>query len=227
MPNALNLFPARVPIGSLTGPDGRRYEVLMTTEFSRALADLLTRVGGASGMDNGELAALASSDPQTGQVLALRAEVAELRAMIEQVAPTLALHRQIEAMRVELAMIEDPAAAVRYFLTNYASLLSPHFKGIPTAPTAALDTDTDQLATTKFVLNQAGDTAPLSNGAIAAPGGSERYARADHVHPTDASRQAKLTPQSVTGARTGNTPLTLSLLAALVGSGLIINDTTP
>jgi hypothetical protein len=226
MANPLNLFPARVPIGRATGTDGRTFDVLMTTEFARALSDLLARVGGANGIGSDDLATLAelaSIEPTDGQVL--RAEVAELRSMIEQVAPAVALYRQIEAMRVELAMIEDPAAMVRYVLANFAPLLSPHFQGIPTAPTAALDTDTDQLATCKFVLNQAGDTGPLMNGALPAPGGSERYARADHVHPSDSSKQNAIPAWPVTGSRGANAALS-SLLNALTGQGLIINNTT-
>jgi len=225
MPNPLNLFPARVPIGRAVTPDGRTVDVLMTREFSNALATLLVRVGGGNAMDNGELAALASSDASGGLLQAVLGELADLRAMLDQVAPALALQRQIEAMRVELAMIEDPAAAVRYILTNYAPLLSPHFKGIPTAPTAALDTDTDQLATCHFVLNQAGDTAPLMNGALPVPGGSERYARADHVHPSDSSKQGAIAAATVTGSRGGNAALT-SLLSGLADQGLIINSTT-
>lgn len=225
MPNPLNLFPARVPIGRATGADGRSIDVLMTTEFGRALSDLLMRVGGANGMSNADLAALAASESEVGHLLALRSEVAELRAMLEQVAPALALQRQIEAMQVELAMIEDPAAVVRYVLGNFAPLLSPHFKGVPTAPTAALDTDTDQLATCHFVLNQASDVAPLMNGALPAPGGSERYARGDHVHPSDNSKQNAINAATVTGARAGNAALA-SLLSGLAGQGLIINNTT-
>jgi hypothetical protein len=225
MGNPLNLFPARVPIGRATAPDGRTVDVLMTQEFSRALTDLLVRVGGANGMDVNELAALASTEDYSQQVLALRAEVAELRALVEQAAPALALQRQIEAMRIELALIEDPAAAVRYILVKYAPLLSPHFQGIPTAPTASIDTNTDQLATTQFVLAQASTTAPLMNGALPAPGGSTRYARADHVHPSDNSKQGTIATATVTGSRGGNAALT-SLLSGLAGQGLIINSTT-
>lgn len=225
MPNPLNLFPARVPIGTIVGADGRTYSVLMTQEFARALSDLLVRVGGGQAMDNGELAAMAASDASAGELLALQGQVAELRALIEQVAPALALHRQIEAMRAELAMIEDPAAAVRYILTRYAPLLSPKFTGTPTAPTAAQDTATDQLATCNFVLNQAGDTAPLMNGALPAPGGSKRYARADHVHPSDSSKQGTIAKATVTGSRGGNAALA-SLLTGMVSQGLIIDNTT-
>lgn len=71
-----------------------------------------------------------------------------------------------------------------------APLASPAFTGTPTAPTVAVDTSTMQLATTAFVINQAGTTTPLVNGA-AAVGVSKRYARIDHVHPTDTSRVAQ------------------------------------
>lgn len=223
---ALNLFPARVAIGRVTDASGTSSDVLMTPEFSRALSDLFVRVGGANGMGSDDIAALAASgDASAGQVLALHAEIEAVRALAELVGPAVTLYLQIEAMRAELSMIEDPAAQVRYILTAYAPLLSPHFKGIPTAPTAVLDTDTDQLATCKFMLNQAGDTAPLMNGALPAPGGSERYARADHVHPSDNSKQGAISAATVTGSRAGNAALT-SLLAGLAGQGLIINNST-
>lgn len=222
---ALNLFPVRVPIGKVTGPDGRTFDVLMTPEFSRALSDVFTRIGGANGMGTDDLAALAAIDTSTVQVQALRAEVAELRALVEVAAPALMLQAQVENMRAELSMIEDPAAQVRYILTRYAPLLSPKFQGIPTAPTAVPDTATDQLATCNFVLNQAGDTGPLMNGALPAPGGSKRYARADHVHPSDSSKQNAITRATVTGSRGGNAALT-SLLSGLSGQGLVTDNTT-
>jgi len=76
-----------------------------------------------------------------------------------------------------------------------APLASPALTGTPTAPTAALNTNTTQLATTQFVLNQANDTAATiaMNGTQAA-GTSELYARADHVHPTDTSRSPLASP---------------------------------
>lgn len=67
-----------------------------------------------------------------------------------------------------------------------ASLTSPNFAGLPTAPTAKRDTNTLQIATCGFVLNQASNIMPLSDGR-AAIGTSYRYARADHVHPSDMS----------------------------------------
>jgi hypothetical protein len=75
----------------------------------------------------------------------------------------------------------------------YAPLASPAFTGVPTAPTAAADTNTTQAATTAFVLGQASAATPIIDG-IAAIGTSLRYARADHVHPTDTSRAALASP---------------------------------
>ena len=78
-----------------------------------------------------------------------------------------------------------------------AALASPTFTGTPAAPTAAADTNTTQLATTAFVLGQATNATPLMSG-TAAVGMSVRFARADHVHPTDTSR-APLESPTFTG----------------------------
>lgn len=67
-------------------------------------------------------------------------------------------------------------------LTN-KSLTSPTITGTPTAPTAAADTNTTQVATTAYVIGQASSTSPNALGS-AAVGTSNRYARADHTHPT-------------------------------------------
>jgi hypothetical protein len=67
---------------------------------------------------------------------------------------------------------------------------SPTLAGTPAAPTAAVDTNTTQIATTAFVVGQAsasGDGTPAIDG-TAARGNSTHYARADHVHPTDTGR---------------------------------------
>lgn len=223
MPSKLNIFPARVAIGQLQ-PDGT---VLMTLEFSRALSDLMVRVGGPSAMTVDELAALAESEVATGMIQALRAEVTALRAELETTQAALAQVARlahVEQLKREIALIEDPAEVIRYILTRFAPLKSPTFTGTPTAPTAAIDTNTDQLATTKFVLAQAAASNPVANG-VANPGTSTRYARADHVHPTDNTRQAAITKGTVTGSRAGNAALA-SLLSVLAGQNLITDSTT-
>lgn len=68
-----------------------------------------------------------------------------------------------------------------------APLASPPLTGVPTAPTAAVDTTTSQLATTLYLANQAGTAVPLMNGTVSV-GTSLRYARQDHVHPSDTSK---------------------------------------
>jgi hypothetical protein len=88
-------------------------------------------------------------------------------------------------------------------LSAYAPLASPAFTGNPTAPTATVDTNTTQIATTAYVVGQAGSAAPLVNG-TAAVGTSLRYARQDHVHPTDTSRAALASP-ALTGTPTAPT----------------------
>jgi len=61
---------------------------------------------------------------------------------------------------------------------------SPEFTGTPTALTASADTNTTRLATTAYVIGQASSTNPTELGTVAV-GTSLRYARADHVHPTN------------------------------------------
>lgn len=79
---------------------------------------------------------------------------------------------------------------------------SPTLTGVPLAPTAAQNTNTTQLATTAFVLNQANDTAAniLMDGTQSA-GTLETYARSNHRHPTDTSRAPVASP-AFTGAAT-------------------------
>lgn len=76
---------------------------------------------------------------------------------------------------------------------GYAKKASPTFTGVPAAPTAAVDTTTTQLATTAFVVGQAASATPLVDG-TGAVGTSKRYARGDHVHPTDTSRAPLASP---------------------------------
>ena len=71
--------------------------------------------------------------------------------------------------------------------TTFVMSVSPTFTGTPAAPTAAANTNTTQLATTAYVVGQAGTGNPIVNGTVAV-GTSLLYSRQDHVHPTDTSR---------------------------------------
>jgi len=75
------------------------------------------------------------------------------------------------------------STATQTALNAKAPLASPALTGTPTAPTAAVDTNTTQIATTAFVIGQAASTAPLGLADSAVVGTSKRYARADHQHP--------------------------------------------
>jgi hypothetical protein len=111
--------------------------------------------------------------------------------------------------------------------TAYAPLASPALTGVPTSPTAAVDTNTTQLATTAFVLGQAASATPLING-TAAVGTSTRYARGDHVHPTDTTR-APLASPTFTGTVTiptlaATTINAFTLAGVISGGGFSINN---
>jgi hypothetical protein len=86
------------------------------------------------------------------------------------------------------------ASTVTTSLAAKAPLASPALTGTPTAPTAVADTNTTQLATTAFVVGQAGSSSPAMNGA-ATVGTSKKFARDDHSHPTDTSRAPLARPR--------------------------------
>lgn len=65
--------------------------------------------------------------------------------------------------------------------TSRAPLASPSLTGTPLSTTAAVDTNTTQIATTAYVVGQAAASAPATIG-TATVGTSLRYARQDHTH---------------------------------------------
>jgi hypothetical protein len=101
-------------------------------------------------------------------------------------------------------------------------------QGTTNGVTPAVDTNSTALATTAFVVGQAGSATPIVDG-TAAVGTSLRYARQDHVHPTDTSRAALAsptftgTPLSTTAAADTNTTQ-IATTAFVVGQA---SSTTP
>lgn len=95
--------------------------------------------------------------------------------------------------------------------TSRAPLASPTFTGTPSAPTATAGTNTTQLATTAFVTTAVANksvptattTTPKMDG-TAAVGSETKWAKGDHVHPTDTSR-APLASPAFTGTPTAPT----------------------
>ena len=82
--------------------------------------------------------------------------------------------------------------------TSRAPLGSPTFIGVPAAPTAPPGTTTTQLATTAFVgaaltaaaVPAPATAAPVMDG-VAAVGAATKYAREDHVHPSNTAKEDK------------------------------------
>lgn len=100
----------------------------------------------------------------------------------------------------EVAYLDGVTSNLQEQLDAKAPLASPALTGTPTAPTASANTNTTQVATTAYVVGQASSTNPLVNGTVAV-GTSLRYAREDHVHPTDTTR-APLADPTFTGTVT-------------------------
>jgi len=107
-------------------------------------------------------------------------------------------------------------------VTGAAPLANPAFTGIPTVPTASVNTNTTQVASTAFVLQQAASATPLVNG-TAAVGTSFLYARQDHVHGIDTSRAPAASP-TFTGTVT--LPVISAAVLATDGAGQVFSATT-
>jgi hypothetical protein len=93
--------------------------------------------------------------------------------------------------------------------SNSGGTSTTTLQGTTNGVTPAADTNSVALATTAYVVGQAGSATPLVNG-TAAVGTSLRYARQDHVHPTDTTR-APLASPAFTGTPslpTGTTAVT-------------------
>lgn len=93
----------------------------------------------------------------------------------------------------EIGYVAGVTSSIQDQLDAKAPLASPDFTGEPTAPTATADQNDTQLATTAFVVGQASSSNPEANGTTAV-GTSLKYARADHVHPTDSTLAPKAAP---------------------------------
>lgn len=83
----------------------------------------------------------------------------------------------------EFQYLDGVTSAIQTQLDTKAPLNSPALTGTPQATTASVDTNSTRIATTAFVVGQAGSTTPAFNSPNGTVGTSLRYARADHAHP--------------------------------------------
>jgi hypothetical protein len=93
----------------------------------------------------------------------------------------------------EVGYLDGLTGNIQNQLDDKAPKASPAFTGEPTAPTATADQNDTAIATTAFVIGQAASADPVADG-TAAPGTSVKYAREDHVHPTDTTLAPKESP---------------------------------
>jgi hypothetical protein len=105
-------------------------------------------------------------------------------------------------------------------ITGKANLASPTFTGVPLSTTAAVDTNTTQIATTAYVVAQAGSATPLVDG-TAAVGTSLRYARQDHVHPSDTTRAGLSIANTFTATNSFSGTISHTGTTGSLGSGSI------
>lgn len=215
--SAIRGLPSGRLLGRTTAGSGKA-EVL-TPASARTLLDVYSTSGtdaAIAGVVSTEEAARIAADDALSTDLALKAPLASPGLTGNPTAPTAsagtnntliattafvmtAIGDLVASAPTALNTLDELAAAlgddanfagtITAAIATKAPLASPGFTGTPTAPTAAADTNTTQIATTAFVVAQAGSTNPAMNGSVAA-GTSLKYARADHVHPVDTSRAA-------------------------------------
>lgn len=108
----ITIFPVRAPIGKARTEDGRSLDVLMTPEFSRALSDILARIGGTDGVSTTELARMIKLLQQ--QAVTLVEQVKDLFELAQTLSDTLEDQALLQATAPERqdvgAMLDDAAA---------------------------------------------------------------------------------------------------------------------
>lgn len=98
MPTSLNLFPARVAIGRADASGA----VYMTTDFSRALADLLVRVGGPNGASVDDLGVEAAHSSLAAAGQALEQTAADLSRQAVELAGQFAVLAELRKCLADL-----------------------------------------------------------------------------------------------------------------------------
>jgi hypothetical protein len=114
----------------------------------------------------------------------------------------------VKTTGTELNYVTGTTSNIQTQFNLKANLASPKFTGTPSGTTAAVNTNTVQLATTAFVLAQASRTNPLMDGS-ATSGSSFYYSRQDHVHPRDTTK-ASLSGATFTGEISGQLGIIIS-----------------
>lgn len=231
--SVLNLFPARVPIGTLQ-PDGT---VLMTPEFARAMSAVFDRIGRADGMSSDDLALLASSGPQPD--MEARRAIADmaLNVPIDQGALVATLLAKVAALDMQVAQLAGTAAEISMLRrrTDGAEVLATHrdpFRvswerpgriGFFKANTGAFTDLTAQTFNKVTITAPAsGATLSLADGAtltVPAPGGTLGSAAYANASDFAASSGTALAPVATDAASTQTLANSIRAVLVSIGAG--------
>lgn len=201
----LNVPTAIPPIGEQTDPTKVRVAAIVGGQLGSAPArgfgftpaeitaiEILTTTGGGGGGGGGDMYKAVYDTDNDGKVNVAESADAVAWANVSGKPATFppSNHSHVESDVVNL--VSD--------LALKAPLASPALTGTPTAPTATAGTATTQIASTAFVgaavtaaaVPAPATVNPLMDGAVAV-GTTVKYAREDHRHPVDTSREPTLT----------------------------------
>ena len=101
-----------------------------------------------------------------------------------------------------------------------APLASPALTGVPVVPTAALNTNTAQAASTAYVVGQLASTLPIVPALNGSAGSATTFARGDHAHPSNVVIVGAGATGSLGGVNfmlNASDPLTLTTSVAMTG----------
>jgi hypothetical protein len=232
--NKLARFKGNLLIDSLITDDGTNLGLPATTTIGTITPTQISYLGGARSNIQAQIDAMgtANSPAFTGTPTAPTAAV---NTNTTQIATTAFVLGQVATVNPSMDGVVAVGISNKYARedhvhpidTSRAPLASPGLTGVPTSPTAVLNTNTTQIATTAFVLGQVATANPLMDGPVAV-GISTKFAREDHVHPTDTSRAPLASPVltgiplSPTAAIDTNTTQ-IATTAFVVGQASVVN----
>ena len=220
---------AAAPVQSVAGRTG----AVTLTKSDVGLANVDNTSDAAKPISTATQTALDGKQPLDGDLTAIAALAGTTGLLKKTAADTWSLDTTayITSAGAPVQSVAGRTGAVTLAVADVsgaAPLASPALTGTPTAPTAATNTSTTQLATTAFVLGQASSTAPLMDG-TAAVGTGTTFARADHVHGSDTTK-ANLASPTFTGTPAAPTAAVNTSTTQLATTAYVIGQaasTTP
>lgn len=161
-----------VELNVLDGVTATTSELNTLDGFTGTVADLnyakLLRATGVTDTEFNKLDGLTASTTELNTLDGLTATTTELNTLDGLTATTAELNTLdgLTATTAELNYVDGVTSAIQTQLDSKAPLASPALTGTPTAPTAAVSTDSTQVATTAFVQDVAALQASLSGASF-------------------------------------------------------------